>query len=65
VTYLNGALAVFAASVVSEPVQQVQNQVVTFATLFVQESQSQTQADEKKKDKTGDIVVTDTSCTPK
>ncbi|NML42775.1 filamentous hemagglutinin N-terminal domain-containing protein [Ramlibacter sp. G-1-2-2] len=56
ISYLNGALAV--ASPTS--VQQVQNQVVTFATLFVQEAFAQSDPKPKGKD---DIVVTD-QCRP-
>jgi filamentous hemagglutinin family protein len=45
--------------------QQVESQVVTFANLFIQESQQQ-QEDEAKDNEIGkdDIVVTDTACKP-
>ena len=49
-----------------ESIQQVDNQVVTFAKLFVQEATKQEDDDKKKKDPNGkdDIVVTGTQCKP-
>ncbi|WP_374666190.1 beta strand repeat-containing protein [Ramlibacter sp.] len=51
---------------VVESIQQVDNQVVTFAKLFVQEATKQEDDDKKKKDGIGkdDIVVTGTQCKP-
>lgn len=46
-------------------VQQVQNEVVTFANLFIQESERQA-LEERRRNQVGkdDIVITDTACTP-
>jgi hypothetical protein len=57
ITYLNGALAVFAADV-QPAVVQVNNQVVTFAALFVEMARAQ----QERPDGQPDIVLTDTSC---
>jgi hypothetical protein len=66
ISYLNGALAVFAPAALSAQ-QQVLNQVTTFATLFVEEAKTQSSIgpagseDKKNKD---DIVITDKACQP-
>lgn len=60
ITYLNGALAVFAEDV-KPAIVQVNNQVVTFATLFVEMARQQ----QEQPDGRPDIVLTDTSCTPR
>jgi hypothetical protein len=59
VSYLDGVLAVGSPAAQ----QQVLNQVVTFATLFIQEAQAQADQDKKKSDfGKDDIVLTDTQC---
>jgi filamentous hemagglutinin family protein len=76
ITYLDGALAVFPQEIspAAPAIVQVNNQVVTFATLFVEEariqqsSQTSTQdlEDAKKKKDQGndDIIVTNNTCKP-
>jgi filamentous hemagglutinin family protein len=61
ISLLNGVLAVGSP----QAEQQVSNQVVSFANLFVQEAQAQ-QRQDKKENQVGqdDIVITDTSCKP-